>query len=75
MQTRVVLKIRENGNVQLQSEQHEQLQNYLYMLSKVVAMTDYKLKEIIIRNDIAKFGNYLHELIHGVLDRSHSYQL
>jgi hypothetical protein len=76
MQTQVMSKIRgENGIVQLQRKQQEQRQNYHHRISKVVAMTDYELKEIIIRNDIAKFGNYLHELIHGVLDISHTYQL
>jgi hypothetical protein len=76
MQTQILSKIRgENGIVQLQRKQQEQRQNYQHRISKVVAMTDYELKEIIIRNDIAKFGNYLHELIHGVLNISHTHQL
>jgi hypothetical protein len=75
MQTQIMSKIRGNGIVLRQREHQEQQQNYHYRISKVVAMTDYELKEIIIRNDIAKFGNYLHELIHGVLDISHTYQL
>src|SRR5437764_355361 len=29
--------------------------------TKSVAITDYRLKEIIIRHDVAKFGHYLHE--------------
>jgi hypothetical protein len=75
MQTQIMSKIRGNGIVLRQREHQEQQQNHHYRISKVVAMTDYELKEIIIRNDIAKFGNYLHELIHGVLDISHTYQL
>lgn len=43
--------------------------------TKSVAITDYHLKEIIIRYDIAKFGHYLHELIHGVISKNHSQQL
>jgi hypothetical protein len=38
-------------------------------------MTDYRLQEIVIRSDIAKFGNYLHELIHGIISRRHTHQL
>jgi hypothetical protein len=30
--------------------------------TRSVAITDYHLKEIIIRYDVAKFGHYLHEL-------------
>jgi len=43
--------------------------------TKSVAITDYHLKEIIIRYDIAKFGHYLHELIHGIISKNHSQQL
>jgi hypothetical protein len=43
--------------------------------TKSVAITDYHLKEIIIRHDIAKFGHYLHELIHSVISKNHSQQL
>jgi hypothetical protein len=73
MQTQILSKIRGDGIVQLQLEQQQR--NNHYRIDKVIAMTDYELKEIIIRNDIAKFGNYLHELIHGVLDISHTHQL
>jgi hypothetical protein len=38
-------------------------------------MTDYELEETIIRYDVANFGNYLRELILGILDRSHTHQL
>jgi hypothetical protein len=76
MQTQILSKIRGNGFVlRHQLEQQQQQQNNHYRINKVVAMTDYELKEIIIRNDIAKYGNYLHELIYGVLDISHTYQL
>ena len=43
--------------------------------TKSVAITDYRLKEIIIRHDVAKFGHYLHELIHGIISKNHSQQL
>jgi hypothetical protein len=43
--------------------------------TKSVAITDYHLKEIIIRYDVAKFGHYLHELIHGIISKNHSQQL
>jgi hypothetical protein len=69
MQTQIMSKIRGNGIVKRQQ------QPYPHETSKLVAMTDYELKEIIIRYDIAKFGHYLLELIHGVLDKSHPHQL
>ncbi len=42
---------------------------------KIVGMTDYRLGEIVIRYDAAKFGHYLHELIHSVMSKNHSHQL
>ena len=75
MRNQVMSKMRGNGIVQRQRKQQEQRQNYHFRISKLVALTDYQLKETIIRNDIARFGNYLHELIYGVLDRSHTHQL
>jgi hypothetical protein len=47
----------------------------LYDGTKSVAITDYRLGEIIIRYDIARFGHYLHELIHGILSSAHTHQL
>ena len=46
-----------------------------YLDTRYTAMTDYSLEEIIIRYDAAKFGHYLHELIHGILSKTHSHQL
>jgi hypothetical protein len=46
-----------------------------YDETKSVSVTDYRLKEIVIRYDIAKFGHYLHELIHGVISKNHPHQL
>jgi hypothetical protein len=43
--------------------------------TKSAAITDYHLKEIVIRYDIARFGHYLHELIHGIISENHSQQL
>ena len=43
--------------------------------TKFVGITDYHLREIVIRFDIARFGHYLHELIHGVISNSHPHQL
>jgi len=42
---------------------------------KFVGITDYHLEEIVIRYDIARFGHYLHELIHGIVSRNHPHQL
>lgn len=42
---------------------------------KLIAITDYKLDEIVIRSDKARFVHYLHELIHGILSPSHTRQL
>ena len=38
-------------------------------------ITDYHLKEIVFRYDIARFGHYLHELIHGVISSRHPHQM
>jgi hypothetical protein len=46
-----------------------------YYNTRSVAITDYSLKEIVVRFDVAKFGHYLHELIHGILSSRHSHQL
>ena len=43
--------------------------------TRSVAITDYSLKEIIIRFDIAKFGHYLHELLHGIINIEYKQQL
>lgn len=47
----------------------------LYDDTKSVAITDYRLKEIIIRFDLAKFGHYLHELLHGIISIEYTQQL
>jgi hypothetical protein len=47
----------------------------LYNDTKFVGVTDYRLEEIVIRFDIARFGHYLHELIHGILSKNHPHQL
>jgi hypothetical protein len=46
-----------------------------YNDTKFVGITDYHLEEIVIRSDIARFGHYLHELIHGIVSKSHPHQL
>lgn len=47
----------------------------IYSDTKFIGMTDYRLGEIVIRYDIAKFGHYLHELIHGIIYKEHPHQL
>jgi len=47
----------------------------IYNDTKFVGITDYRLEEIVIRCDIARFGHYLHELIHGIISKSHPHQL
>jgi hypothetical protein len=47
----------------------------MYNDTKFVAITDYRLGEIVIRCDIARFGHYLHELIHGIISNKHPHQL
>ena len=42
---------------------------------QLVGVTDYHLREIVIRFDAAKFGHYLHELIHSIMSKRHSHQL
>lgn len=43
--------------------------------AKLVGITDYRLREIVIRFDAAKFGHYLHELIHSIISKSLPHQL
>ena len=47
----------------------------MYNDTKFVGITDYRLGEIIIRYDIARFGHYLHELLHGIISNKHPHQL
>ena len=47
----------------------------IYNDTKFVGITDYHLEEIVIRFDIARFGHFLHELIHGIISRNHPHQL
>jgi hypothetical protein len=47
----------------------------IYSDTKFVGITDYHLGEIVIRCDIARFGHYLHELIHGIISKNHPHQL
>ncbi len=47
----------------------------IYNDTKFVGITDYRLGEIVIRCDIARFGHYLHELIHGIISNKHPHQL
>jgi hypothetical protein len=47
----------------------------MYNDTKFVGITDYRLGEIVIRCDIARFGHYLHELIHGIISKTHPHQL
>jgi hypothetical protein len=46
-----------------------------YYNVKSPGITDYHLKEIVFRYDTARFGHYLHELIHGVLSSRHPHQM
>jgi hypothetical protein len=51
------------------------LHHQYYDDTKSIGITDYELEEIIIRFDAAKFGHYLHELIHGIISKDHPHQL
>jgi hypothetical protein len=61
--------------VQVISRSKDPSERSIYSDTKFVGMTDYRLREIIIRCDVAKFGHYLHELIHGIISKSHTHQL
>jgi hypothetical protein len=61
--------------VQLISRQYHQSRFSMRNDTKFVAITDYRLGEIVIRHDIARFGHYLHELIHGIINKHHPNQL
>ena len=47
----------------------------MYSDTRFVGITDYRLEEIVIRYDLARFGHYLHELIHGIISKTHTHQL
>ena len=47
----------------------------MYSDTRFVGITDYRLEEIVIRCDLARFGHYLHELIHGIISKTHPHQL
>ncbi len=61
--------------VQVISRRMEASESSIHSDTKFVGMTDYRLGEIVIRCDIAKFGHYLHELIHGIISKNHTHQL
>ncbi len=61
--------------LQFISRRKDSSKGSIYSDTKFVGMTDYRLEEIVIRYDIAKFGHYLHELIHGVINKSYTHQL
>ncbi|MEW5840864.1 hypothetical protein [Nitrososphaera sp.] len=46
-----------------------------YDITRSIGLTDYRTQEIVIRCDAAKYSHYLHELIHGIINRDHSHQL
>jgi hypothetical protein len=60
--------------VQIISRIHNFSSGQIYN-TKSAGITDYRLKEIVFRYDIARFGHYLHELIHGILSSRHSHQM
>ncbi|MEW6604058.1 MAG: hypothetical protein AB1351_05135 [Thermoproteota archaeon] len=61
--------------VQVISRRKETSERAIHSDTRFVGMTDYRLQEIVIRCDIAKYGHYLHELIHGIISKSHTHQL
>lgn len=60
--------------VQIISRIHNFSSGQIYN-TKSAGITDYRLKEIVFRYDIARFGHYLHELIHGILSSRHPHQM
>jgi hypothetical protein len=71
MEVQVISRARQKGL--RQRTPASTMQNYCN--TKSVGVTDYRLEEIIIRLDAAKFGHYLHELIHGVISKHYTHQL
>jgi hypothetical protein len=61
--------------VQVISRRFLQSKLYIHNDTKFVGITDYHLEEIVIRCDVARFGHYLHELIHGIISKAHPNQL
>jgi hypothetical protein len=71
-----IVVIRGSWEMELQviSRISQCVQNY-YDITKSVAITDNHLQEIVIRYDVAKFGHYLHELIHAAISTDHTHQM
>jgi hypothetical protein len=61
--------------VQVISRRFLQSKLSIHNYTKFVSITDYHLEEIVIRCDVARFGHYLHELIHGIISKGHPNQL
>jgi len=61
--------------VQTISREHGKSSEYKLYDIKYLALTDYNLSEIIIRKDVAKFAQYLHEMIHCIIPKSYPQQL
>ncbi|MEP0826315.1 MAG: hypothetical protein HRF40_12595 [Nitrososphaera sp.] len=61
--------------VQVVSRRRETTERFMYSDTRFVGITDYRLQEIVIRCDVAKYGHYLHELIHGIISKNHTHQL
>ncbi|HEX7031610.1 MAG TPA: hypothetical protein VF172_01285 [Nitrososphaera sp.] len=61
--------------VQVISRRKETTERSICSDTRFVGMTDYRLQEIVIRCDVAKYGHYLHELIHGIISKNHTHQL
>jgi hypothetical protein len=61
--------------VQFISRRRQESPLLQYDDTKSIGITDYRLEEIILRYDGAKFGHYLHELVHGIISKSHPQQL
>ncbi len=61
--------------VQVISRRKEATERFIYSDTRFVGITDYRLQEIVIRCDVAKYGHYLHELIHGIISKNHTHQL
>lgn len=56
--------------LQAASREHGKRHNIKYL-----ALTDHNLREVIIRKDVAKFAQYIHEMIHSITPRRYTHQL
>lgn len=67
-----VVIVEDGWSMELQTISRERRRFYD---TKYLAVTDLNLREIVIRKDVARLAQYIHELIHSITPREYPHQL